>query len=235
MIKGYRKSRRFGRKRKFTGASRTSKRLRLGRAKRQKTSARLGQGFPKRVTMTHKYCDIVTVTSTTGALGTYRFRCNGMFDPDYTSTGHQPMYFDQMSAIYDHFTVIGSKIKIKVTPQTTISAASYVGMFINDDTSSTNITGIPALMEQPTGVVKQIPVAVSNPVYMTKSWSAKKFFPGSTMANVNLSGTPTSDPSEQSIYEICCQCSNNATGTFQVEVEISYIAVWSEVKDLAQS
>ena len=35
-----------------------------------------------------------------------------MFHPDKSSVGHQPMYFDQLQAIYDHFTVINSRIKV---------------------------------------------------------------------------------------------------------------------------
>lgn len=35
-----------------------------------------------------------------------------MYDPDLTGFGHQPYFFDQLTDIYSHYVVIGSKIKI---------------------------------------------------------------------------------------------------------------------------
>ena len=35
---------------------------------------------------------------------------NSLFDPDQTGTGHQPYYFDQFAALYNRYTVLGSKL-----------------------------------------------------------------------------------------------------------------------------
>lgn len=63
-------------------------------------------GFPRRLYIAHKYVDLVSVSSTAGVVGSYFFKCNGMFDPNTTGTGHQPMYFDNCGAIYNHYTVV---------------------------------------------------------------------------------------------------------------------------------
>lgn len=237
----------FKRKRVFKRALRRAKRARIVRravakssrfrrsSVRNRSMASIGQGFPKKILMTHKYTDVVTVTSTTGALGTYRFACNGMYDPNITGTGHQPMYFDQMSAIYNHWVVIGSRIRFTVTPQTTAAAASYVGLWINDNNASTNINAISDVAEQGTGYVRQFSTPANVPLIMTKKWSAKKFFGRGVMANNALQGTSGSNPTELSYYELVVNAANNATIAYHVKVDISYIAIWSEVQDIAPS
>lgn len=39
------------------------------------------------------------------------FSANGCYDPDITGGGHQPIGFDQLMALYDHYTVVGAKIR----------------------------------------------------------------------------------------------------------------------------
>lgn len=51
-------------------------------------------------------------TTTAGAIGTYFFVANGVFDPDFTGTGHQPMGFDTLMLYYEQYTVVRSKISV---------------------------------------------------------------------------------------------------------------------------
>ncbi len=46
-----------------------------------------------------------------GVAAYHSFRANDCFDPDETGVGHQPRGFDQIIPMYEHFTVIGSKMK----------------------------------------------------------------------------------------------------------------------------
>lgn len=203
---------------------------------RNLTSVNLGLGFPKRIVCTHKYVGFRDLTSTSGVVGTYRFAANGMFDPDHTGVGHQPMYFDNLSAIYDHFTVIGSKIVVKVVPKTATAGPGAVAIFVNDDTS-TNITNVGTAVEQSSGTTALLlPVGQSTPLVLTKTWSAKKTFGGSVLGNDNLQGNSAADPSEGQFFDICYQdlTTSPTTSTVQLWVEIQYTAVWDELRDLAQ-
>ncbi len=47
-----------------------------------------------------RYTDSLTVQHSFGNAGTYIFRANDCYDPDLTSTGHQPRGFDQFMSLY---------------------------------------------------------------------------------------------------------------------------------------
>jgi len=55
----------------------------------------------------------LTVASTSGSSNSYFFSANGLFDPNTTGTGHQPMGFDQMMLMYEQYTVFASKITVE--------------------------------------------------------------------------------------------------------------------------
>lgn len=54
------------------------------------------------------------LSSGAGSPGGYVFSANGIFDPDITGTGGQPMGFDQMMLFYNHYTVVRSRISVVV-------------------------------------------------------------------------------------------------------------------------
>lgn len=91
-------------------------------AKRKQPKRRTVQGTttvnPSRTpwstrTLTHvKYTDEFDLTLTSGSLNTYVFNANGLFDPDQTGTGHQPLGFDQYAVMYNRYRVL--KVQYKV-------------------------------------------------------------------------------------------------------------------------
>lgn len=197
----------------------------------------LGKGFPKKLTMTHKYYENISAgfSSTTGAINSYLFSCNSLFDPNITGTGHQPMFFDQMSAIYDHYVVIGSKCKFIVTPETTTTNTSRCAAYI-DDNGTVTTTSLDAIAEQTQGKgVKYFLAGNNNYQTLNLNWSAKKFYGKSVLANADLKGSASTSPNEQSYYVIAVQADDVATIGFNFTVEIEYIAVWMELKEFAQS
>lgn len=66
---------------------------------------------PMRTTL--RYTDGIVIQST-GALplGWYTLQPNNLFDFDVSGTGHQPLYFDQLSAIYQNYRVRSAKAKV---------------------------------------------------------------------------------------------------------------------------
>lgn len=241
MVKFYR-GRRKGRKTIKSVAVRSGNRLgtykyKKGRGMlRNKTTVKAGLGFPKRILMTHRYCESVALTSTAGVINKYQFSCNGMYDPNITSTGHQPYYFDEMTNLYNHYTVIGSKIKVTVTPASANTTGTYVGIYKDDDATTTNISDITVLAEQSQKAIRAFNVGATDPVFLVSKWSAKKTFGGSILGNDNLQGSVSANPAEQTNYTLAVQgFSAGANNSVTFLVEITYIAVWDELKTPAQS
>lgn len=216
--------------------NRNWKKLKQRKQVRNRTTVPVGLGFPKKMVMTHNYVETVSLlTGATGGLASYLFSCNSMYDPNSSGTGHQPMYFDQMSALYDHYTVIGSMATIKITNRVSNNPLTVnVGAFINDDTT---VTGTIDSLRENSSVQNRIHQGnTTRPTIFRLKWSAKKTFGGSILGNDDLQGTASSSPLEQSYFSIFADSSGSTNQSqLDVTIEIKYIAVWDELKELASS
>lgn len=224
--------------RKYTSRKFTYKKMRLGRASKylnNKSIVNLGLGLPKKVLVTHKYVESFSITGTTGAINLYSFSTNGLYDPNITGAGHQPIYFDQFSALYDHYCVIASKMVFKIMPSNASQTPIKVAYFINDDTSLAT-SQVDAVAEQSLGKFIDIPAASNNTYTGRMKWGAKKFFGKGVLSNTDLQGTSSTNPTEQSNFTLVIQAlDGSSTVSCLVQVWIEYITVWKELKDVAQS
>ncbi len=103
--------------------------------------------FPARVTTRLKYADQITLNPGAGSMASYVFRANSLFDPDFTSTGHQPYGYDQMAQLYNHYTVNRAIIQATLLNNTSVYPI-WLGVALHDDqyfvpTSITNALEIP--------------------------------------------------------------------------------------------
>jgi len=195
----------------------------------------MGRGFPKMATMTHKYVETVQLASTSGTLVNYRISCNGMYDPNVTGTGHQPYYFDQMAALYDHYCVIGAKITCVVSNIGAADSAYRIGLFVDDDAVS-SYASIDWLAETQTGQFRSATALNARPMYLSSKWSAKKTFGGAVLANTELQGNSSVNPSEQTFWNFALQANSVANSvTVAVTFTVEYIAVWKEIRDVSTS
>lgn len=73
----------------------------------------------------HRYCSRITLTGGLGGItgSPHVFRLNGMFDPDITLVGHQPLYYDQMAALYATYCVYKVSIQLQVYGSATATNA----------------------------------------------------------------------------------------------------------------
>lgn len=180
-----------------------------------------------------------TLSGGVGSVPTNYYSCNGLYDPDVTGTGHQPMGFDQMMALYEQFTVIRSHIKV-----TFASAGEHarVGIYLNPDTTS---PGLPRLVENglitmdkvtgPSSSSGQhsyatLEIACNVPKYFGRTKEA-------LIADPQMYGTIAANPGEQVYFGVCAWAGFDASAdvTIGYDVVITYDAVFWEPKKLTSS
>lgn len=184
-------------------------------------------GFPNRMYIAHKYTELYTKTSTTSSFATHQWIANGMFDPNATGTGHQPMYFDNLAAIYDHYTVVRSTCKFTFCPSAAPTTPIEYVAFIDDDSTFPNTMA--AAKEKQLSKSCLVPLNHSDPVVMTLEWNARDTFGGDPLSNDALQGTSAGNPTEIVSFVSGAQVSVGATTSFVVTAEIIYYAVWDEL------
>lgn len=193
-----------------------------------KTNVSLGLGFPKKMTMTHRYNETVPVAISSGFVTQYAFSTLNMYDPNVTGTGHQPLNYDTMAGIYDHWTVIGSKIDVKIVP-TNVGNGAVVGVYLDDGTSMSAATNYQTFAEQNTSKFKYITQGYTLPTSLAAKYSAHKTFGKGVLANCKLLGGSSTSPTETHNYLIwVAALDNSAAITAFIDVTITYIAVWTE-------
>lgn len=199
----------------------------------------IGKGFPQQMIITHKYCQNDTLTNTAGSVDYQTYSCNSMYDPDVSGVGHQPLWYDNALLLYNHYTVIGSKITIRVAGLTTVSGGDHTPcLFVLQRHSSSipTYTDPNTLQEQTYSKARINGPATGNVMTFTSKWSAKKTFGGSALSNANLQGSSGGAPAEQSYWTISNKPIDGVSNTgFQLNVTIEYIAVWRELRTIAQS
>lgn len=200
----------------------------------------LGKGFPKKMLITHKYVQTNVLSNSAGAINYQTFSANNMYDPDSTGIGHQPLYFDEMSAVYNHYVVIGSKITVKSAGSiTTGSGSNFTPVLVAlqiHSASTPSQTSPVILAEQNQAIVKLMGPGQDTAFTLTKRWSAKKFFGKGVLANNALQGSSAGAPSEQSYFTISTRPVDLvSTTSLSFLVTIEYIAVWKELKSTVPS
>ncbi len=193
----------------------------------------------KRAIVKLRYCTGITINPTSGLTGSHVFHASGMYDPDITGTGHQPLGFDQWMTFYDHYTVIGSRIHVnfQATAAGATTGASVVGIRLSDSQATSN--SITLLTEQGSTSYRYLTDSDAKAeTSVIKSFSAKKYFGTKNVIDrEDLKGSSSANPAEGAFYEVFVgpyTGSQDISETYAY-VTISYIAILTEPRQLAQS
>lgn len=192
--------------------------------------------FPKKAIMRFQYSDTVTLDPALGLVDTHVFAANDLYDCDVTGGGHQPIPFDQVVGVmYDHFTVIGSKITVQATTTTEANTNNFIlGVALRDN--STVVTSRTTIREDGRSVWK-VNTGRDQLTKITRKFSAKKFFAKNAIVGDSLyRGTNAGSPTEGAFYHVWASAiGSNNPYSMDVVVKIEFIAVLTEPKSIAGS
>jgi len=198
-------------------------------------------GVPRQRVVKLRYQGYQELTTSSGALTSATWRCNGAYDPSTTVVGdanHTPAAFRPMAQLYNHYTVLGSKATVTWTNGTGDSSGEQptrVGVYVGDDTIIP-FSRSDQLIENGRGSNALIGSGSSN-LYQTirtnAYYSAKKFHGVTDVKDaIQLSSAVDNVPSEQAFFVVWAQALGNGTANITANIVIDYIVAFSEPKDL---
>jgi hypothetical protein len=180
----------------------------------------------------------LSMTSTSGATTRYFYSANGLYDPDITGTGHQPMGFDQLMARYNQYTVVNSKLTVQFFNNS--AAYDRVAISLRADTTATSdkITIV-----ENTNLVTTIlnpNIMSGNSKELSLNCSVATYFGRKTdeviVNDPDLLGNAAGNPVEQCYYALNAWDPFTAqTITTYFNVTIEYDAIFWEPKVLITS
>jgi len=187
-------------------------------------------GFPDAARVRLTYAEEFTLDpSVLGVTATYEFSAVGLYDPNITGIGHQPLVFDQWMAIYSHYNVNKATITLEPTfvsstnptpPQVFGVAPVYTtGQF-----SALTLTGCIEKTKQAGGSYCN----VNNINYgsvgtkLKAVYSRDKVFKDRGITDSTLSGSISANPTEDYIFSVwACgaSASDAAAQTYLATIE----------------
>lgn len=199
--------------------------------------------FRARETKTLTFGRVVSINAGPSLGSAQIFRANGLFDPDFTGTGHQPLGFDQMMARYRHFTVTGARIKVTiVNPGAGALVPAVIGIVVSGDSSITKMDTLEEFLEHPHRSNYKIGGNQNTSPEgdeLNLQLDVAKFFGRTKSAMINSSdyrGASGSDPTELVYFHVMAiTLTGGDPGAFALVCTLEYDVVFTEPQALTQS
>ena len=190
-------------------------------------------GFPNSIITKLRYVENLTISGSAGAVGYKIFAANGLYDPNISDTGHQPMYYDNYTSIYDQYVVLGSKITVHIMNSGTVDVLMFGIVGDDDSTISTNTD---TLMEQNNSVYTLSGTVNSEPKVLTMTFEPLRDF-GVDAKDDGASSTGIgANPAEMWCYGVWAAAANGSSSiACNFIVEIEYTAKFTELKTPTQN
>lgn len=196
-------------------------------------------GVPPKLKSTLKYVTTITLNPSAGGCAGHTFRINSLQDPDYTGTGHQPMGYDQIMALYDRYTVKACRIKVTQVPASvSTTIPGMFGVILNEDTSLGAGKSLYSILEQrnvsPTEVTGTV-TSLTHPIKYQCN-SAQYFGKsGDITGDADMSARATVSPARAAFFTVFYGQDSAIAGQKDFLIELEYDAEFTEPKELVTS
>lgn len=183
------------------------------------------------------YYDSNSLTAPANGLSTaYVFTANGLYDPNISGVGHQPMGFDQLMLFYEHYCVLSAKITVNFY-NVDIDDHCVVGILIAPDAT---IETSPSKLNENGMLVKKFAepnTSGSSHTSATVSVNLGKVNGKKDVtAEDDMRGDIASNPTEQTYIHIFVYNITSAnTVVIPFECTIEYTAKFTEPRKMIQS
>ncbi len=207
--------------------------------------ANMGPGFallnapvPPQRRVLFKYCDTISLTSSSLTVRTtgnqYEFKINSCYDPDFTSTGHQPYMWDQFAALYGRYRVDAVDVQIDVIPSP--STSHCVCVLAQGPSGGWSLDGRPMASLVENTKVRNV-VALANAVkehtlrFHVDIEELIGIPKGALAMNLNEYSSLTSNtPSRACYLNLATSCYAGTSETIQVMVTlVQHVTLWDPI------
>jgi hypothetical protein len=193
--------------------------------------------LPRRYLLKTRYFE-KAINLDSGAIGTpvsYVFNLNSLYDPDYSGIGQQPIGFDQFMNFYDHYTVMGAKVRVDFINTDTIHSQTVVLQLKDDFTTSTDVE---AIIEN--GNCRYLKLGPrdsgSATGTLTLNVSMRKFFGVKDILQPKYSGQVSSSPNDSCYLHVINSPDFSVdNATVRCSVLIQFVAMLTEPKQAPRS
>lgn len=166
-----------------------------------------------------------------GIPATYVFSANGCYDPNITGAGHQPRGFDQMMSLYNHYTVIKSKIIVTWMKGGSQTTSVITAISLRD--SNTVESSMQDYIESRNTTYGPLAGAGNATKVLKKNFSAKNFLGRPhPLSEDDLRGNAVNNPVEEAYFHLVVAPTYGVdTAAVDLNVLIEYIVMLTEPKN----
>lgn len=183
-------------------------------------------GFPNSIITKLRYCTTYQQTSTGGAIVSNVFAANGIYDPDISGVGHQPMWRDNYAAIYNNYVVLGSKITAMYGVGSNTS--NLIGIVGDDDSSTSATADTRCEMNNAVSLLTGWGSA-SDPKTLTATFDPMMAFGVAAKDDGQSATSNGSNPVQLYCYHVWAQPQTTSDVIFTIKVEIEYTVKFTEL------
>jgi len=200
----------------------------------------IGFPFPSTSRVHLRYVDVVPLVSTVGAMAKFSYYTNGLYDPQVSVGGHQPMGWDQGIGYYNNAVVLKSRITVNFAWNNT-AATALAPVIVGIEKHATGTSGLYTdwTSYRESGYpTRELAVLAVRPVSVKESFDHMQYLKedprGSLAETANFA---TGNPVRTAIYTFFIQSVDKATtsGSVQATVVIDYDVEFSSPKQIAAS